>query len=72
LLITIDIDAKLFKDAFDAAKLFNYNVKEGKTEELIVAATIEDKEEQPDPTDDPDKNHTADAEGGAEGAGDDE
>ena len=64
------IDTKLFKEAFEAAKLFNYNVKEGKTEELIVAAAIEDKEELPDPTDDPDKNHTADAEGGADGAGD--
>jgi hypothetical protein len=45
-------------------------VKEGKTEELVMAAVIDDKEEPVDPTDDPDKNHTADAEGGADDKGD--
>jgi hypothetical protein len=45
-------------------------LKEGKTEELIMAVAIEDHEEPSDPTDDPDKNHTADAEGGADDKGD--
>jgi len=59
-------NAKLFKEAFEAAKLFNLNVKEGTTDSLVYAPTVEDKEEPVDPTDDPDKNHTADAEGGSE------
>ena len=57
------IDAKLFKDAIDAAKKFNQLVKEEKFDDLVYAAVVEDLEEQADPDDDPDKNKTADAEG---------
>ena len=39
-------------------------MKEGKTEELVYAPVIEDKEEVVDPNDDPDKNKTADQDGG--------
>ena len=60
------VDAKLFKEAFDAAKLYNQLVKDGKTEDLVHAPVVEDKEDPIDPTDDPDKNNTADAEGGAD------
>jgi hypothetical protein len=66
------LDATHFKEAFEAAKTFNLNVKEGKNDDLVYAAVVEDKEEPVDPTDDPDKNHTADADGGAEGADDKE
>jgi hypothetical protein len=41
-------------------------VKEGKTEELKYAPVVEDKEEPVDPSDDIDKNITADADGGAD------
>ena len=64
LFLTIFLDAGLFKEAFEAAKLFNTKVKEGVTEGLVYATTVEDKEEPTDPNDDPDQNKTADAEGG--------
>lgn len=50
--------------------MYNQLVKENKTEELVHAPLVEDKEEPVDPTDDPDKNNTADGDGGAD-AGDD-
>lgn len=53
----------MFKESFDAAKIFNQKVKEEKIEELVFAPVVEDHEEPVDPTDDPDKNHTADADG---------
>jgi hypothetical protein len=56
------IDANKFKEAFNAAVLYNQLVKEGKTEELVHAAVVEDVEEKVE--DDPDKNKTADEEGG--------
>mmetsp|Transcript_44706 Transcript_44706/g.43311 ORF Transcript_44706/g.43311 Transcript_44706/m.43311 type:complete len:95 (+) Transcript_44706:321-605(+) len=56
----------LFKEAFEAAKLFNTKVKEEKLEELVYAPVIEDIEETVDLNDDPDKNNTADGEGGEE------
>jgi hypothetical protein len=40
------------------AKVFNNQVRDGKTEELVFAAVVEDKEEQHE--DDIDKNKTAD------------
>ncbi len=59
-----------FKAAFEAAKLFNDQVRQGKPDsELVFAPAIEDFEEKVE--DDPDKNTTADADGG-EGEGDDQ
>ena len=59
-----------FKGAFEAAKLFNDQVRQGKPDsELVFAPAIEDFEEKVE--DDPDKNTTADADGG-EGEGDDQ
>lgn len=51
-----------FKEAFEAAKLFNEKAKEGKDDELIWAPTVEDIDEPL--VDDIDTNKTADAEGG--------
>ena len=59
----------MFKAAFEAANLFNNLVREGKDEELVLAAVVEDKEEQHE--DDADKNKTADEEGKDEVEGDD-
>ena len=54
-----------FKEAFNAAKLFNNTAKEeGSEEKLIWAPTVEDIEEAL--VDDIDTNKTADAEGGDE------
>ena len=64
------IDAELFKKAFEDAKLFNNQVREGKTEGLVYAPAIEDKEELV--VDDPDKNKTADEEGKDEGDADEQ
>lgn len=59
----------LFKAAFEAARLFNSHVREDKPDsELIFAPVVDDPTELVE--DDPDKNTTADAEGGA-GAEDD-
>ena len=58
------IDALKFKEAFEAAKTYNLLLKEGKTEELVHASVVEDVEEKVE--NDPDKNKTADEEGGAE------
>ena len=55
----------LFKAAFEAARIFNQAVKEGKADsELVFAPTVEDPTELVE--DDPDKNTTADADGGAD------
>ena len=69
-LLMLMIDATKFKEAFEAATKFNQLLKDGKTEELVFAAAVEDLEEIPDPADDPDKNKTADEEGAV--GGDDE
>jgi Ran-binding protein 1 len=63
-------NTNLFKEAFEAARKFNDDVRAGKADsELVFAPAIEDQEEVV--ADDPDKNKTADAEGGAEeGEGD--
>ena len=53
-----------FKEAFEAARKFNLLVKEGKSEELVMAPVVEDKEEVV--VDDPDKNKTAGEEGNQE------
>lgn len=69
------IDATKFKEAFEAARKFNIDVKEGKTgDDLVFAAVVEDIEELPDPADDPDKNKTAgdDGDAGDAAGGDDE
>jgi len=51
---TLD-NAALFRDAFNAAKLFNKLLREGAPDEaLVFAATVEDKEEVVE--DDADKN----------------
>ena len=55
----MSIDTQKFKEAFVAAQLFNKLVKDGKTEELVMAPVVEDKEEPADTTDDPDVNKTA-------------
>ncbi len=61
----------LFKAAFEAARLFNQQVKEGKPDsELVFAPTVDDPTEIVE--DDSDKNVTADAEGGAGGDDEDE
>ena len=59
----------LFKEAFSAAQKFNNLVREGKTEELVFAPAIEDKEEVL--VDDADNNKTA-GEDKEEGDGDDQ
>ncbi len=51
-----------FKEAFEAAKLFNEKAKEEKDDELVWAPTVEDIDEPV--VDDIDTNKTADAEGG--------
>jgi hypothetical protein len=64
------LDITKFKETFEAAQKFNLLVKEGKTEELVLAPAIEDIEELV--VDDPDKNTTADPDAtGAGDAGDD-
>ena len=56
-------NTNLFKEAFEAARTFNNLVREGKADsELTFAPAIEDVEEVV--ADDPDKNKTADADGG--------
>lgn len=56
-------NTELFKKAFEAARLFNNQVRDGKPDsELVFAPAIEDQEEVV--VDDPDKNKTADADGG--------
>ena len=65
--LTIFIDAQKFKEAFEAARTFNQLVKDGKTEELVYAAAIEDIEEKVE--DNPDENKTA---GGDEAPGEDD
>ena len=60
------VDANKFRDAFNAAKLYNQLVKDGKTEELVHAPVVEDVEEKVE--DDPDQNKTADQDGGADEA----
>ena len=54
-------DANKFKEAFNAAKLYNQLVKDGKTEELVDAPVIEDVEEKVE--DDANINKTADEDG---------
>lgn len=56
------LDATKFKEAFEAARIYNQLLKDGKTEDLVEAAVVEDVEEKVE--DDPDKNKTADEEGG--------
>ena len=51
----------LFKEAFEAACLFNNLIREDKSSELVYAPAIEDKEEIVH--DDPEKNKTADEDG---------
>ncbi len=65
-------NTNLFKEAFEAARTFNADLKAGKPEsELKFAPAIEDVEEVA--ADDIDKNRSADADGGAdEGDGDDQ
>ena len=60
----------LFKKAFEDARTFNNLVREGKTEELVFAPAIEDKEEVV--VDDPEKNKTADEDGAGKDDGGDE
>lgn len=61
----------LFKAAFEAARLFNSQVREDKPDsELIFAPVVDDPTELVE--DDPDKNTTADAEGAAGGEDDGE
>lgn len=62
----------LFKEAFEAARKFNEDVRAGKPDsELVFAPAIEDVEEVV--ADDPEKNKTADADGGADdGEGDEQ
>jgi hypothetical protein len=60
------VDAQKFKEAFENAKKFNKLLKEGKTEELVMAPAVEDVEEVAE--DDPDQNRPADQD--ADGAGD--
>ncbi|MFN9908981.1 MAG: hypothetical protein ACK56F_23135, partial [bacterium] len=62
----------LFKAAFEAARDFNTLVREENFDKLVYAPAIEDVEEVV--VDDPDKNKTADADGGAgdDGEGDDQ
>ena len=60
------VDADKFKEAFTAAQTFNKLLKEGKTEELVIAPAIEDKEEAAE-QDDADVNKTH-----GDDAGDDE
>lgn len=55
----------LFKDAWEKAVKFNGLVREGKESELVWEAAIEDKEEVVQ--DDPEKNQTADQDGGDQG-----
>jgi hypothetical protein len=62
MLIWCYIDATKFKEAFEAAKVFNAKVKSGETEGLVYAEVVEDIEEKVE--DDVEKNVTADAEGG--------
>lgn len=64
---TIFIDAQKFKEAFEAARTFNQLLKDGKTDELVYAETVEDIEEKVE--DNPDENKTA---GGEDGAGEDD
>ena len=45
--------------------MYNKFLAEGKKEELVEAPVVEDVEEVPSAVDDPDKNKTADEEGGA-------
>ena len=52
----------LFKEAFEAAVKFNNMVREDKLDKLVFAPAIEDHEEVV--ADDPEKNTTADADGG--------
>ena len=60
----------LFKEAWEKAVKFNNLVREGKESELVWEAAIEDKEEVVQ--DDPEKNQTADQDGGdQDGDGDD-
>ena len=66
-MLTIFIDAQKFKEAFEAARTFNQLLKDGKTDELVYAETVEDIEEKVE--DNPDENKTA---GGEEGAGEDD
>ena len=55
-------NAALFKEAFEAAVKFNNMVREDKLDKLVFAPAIEDHEEVV--ADDPEKNTTADADGG--------
>lgn len=63
-------NTELFKKAFEDARKFNTDARAGKPDsELIFAPAIEDHEEVV--ADDPEKNKTADADGGADdGEGD--
>ena len=64
------IVANEFKKAFEAARLFNNQIRDGVTEGLEYAAAVEDKEEVHD---DPEKNKTADEDAKeGEEAGDDQ
>jgi hypothetical protein len=58
----------LFKAAWEKAVKFNNLVREGKLEELVYEPAIEDKEEVVQ--DDPEKNKTADEDGGDQDGGD--
>ena len=54
-----------FKAAFEKAVVFNQLIRDGKESELVFEPAIEDQEEVVE--DDPDKNKTADQEGGDQG-----
>lgn len=58
----------LFKAAFEKAVVFNQLIRDGKESELVFEPAIEDQEEVVE--DDPDKNKTADQEGGDQGEAD--
>ena len=45
LIFNIGVDTLKFKEGFEAAQKFNLLVKEEKTEELVMAPVVEDKEE---------------------------
>lgn len=64
--ITLSIDVDKFKEAFAAAQTFNKLLKEGKTEDLVMASVIDDKEEVTETHDDADVNKPHGEEAGDE------
>ena len=59
----MSVDAENFKTAFQAAQTFNKLLKEGKTDELVMAPVVEDKEE-PAVEENPDENKPHGEDGG--------